>query len=70
MRLHESVPLEEGTSAGVNAACHGGYTGRTGVGSYGCFWNLIKETTPKTDHVGSLVAAGKGGNLKANISLI
>ena len=50
------MPLEEGKPAGVNAACHGGYTGRTGVGSYGCFWNLIKETTPKIDHVGSLVA--------------
>ena len=57
VRLRESVPLEEGKPAGVNAACHGGYTGRTDVGSYGCFWNLIKETTPKIDHVGSLVAA-------------
>ena len=55
--LRESVPLEEGTPAGANAACDGGYTGRTGVGSYGCLLNLIKETTPKVDHVGSLVAA-------------
>ena len=60
VRLRESVPLEEGTPADVNAACHGGYTGRTDVGSYGCFWNLIKETTPKIDHVRSLVAARKG----------
>ena len=52
----KSVPLEEGKPAGVNAACHGGYTGRTGVGSYSCFWSLIKETTPKIGHVGSLVA--------------
>ena len=55
VRLRESVPLEEGKPAGVNAACHGGHTGRT-LGSYGCFWNPIKETTPKIDHVGSLVA--------------
>ena len=49
MRLRESVPLEEGKPAGVNAACHGrGYTGRTDVGSYVCFWNLIKETTPSS----------------------
>ena len=54
-RLRESVPLEEGKPAGVNAACHGGYTGRTDVGSYGCFWNLIKETTPKIDYVRSLL---------------
>ena len=27
------------------------------MGSYGCFWNLIKEATPQIDHVGRLVAA-------------
>ena len=37
VRLRESVPLEEGKLADVNAACHGGYTGRTDVGSDGCF---------------------------------
>ena len=43
MRLGESVPLGERKPAGVNAACHGGQTGWTEVGSSGCFWNLIKE---------------------------
>ena len=33
VRLRESVPWGEGKPAGVNAACHGGYTGRTEVGS-------------------------------------
>ena len=52
------MPLEEGKPAGVNAACLGGYTWLiSDVGSYGCFWNLIKESTPKVDHVGGLVAA-------------
>ena len=45
MPLRESVPLREGKPAGVSAACHGGVLG-----------NLIKTTTPKIDHVGSLVA--------------
>ena len=45
MRLRESVPLGEGKPAGVSAACHGGALG-----------NLIKRTTTKIDHVGSLVA--------------
>ena len=45
MRLRESVPLEEGKPAGVNAACHEGVLGEPN-----------KKTTPKIDHVGSLVA--------------
>ena len=31
VHLRESVPLGEGEPAGVNAACHGGYKGRTGT---------------------------------------
>ena len=46
VRLRESVPLRERKPAGVSAACHGGVLG-----------NLIKKTTTKIDHVGSLVAA-------------
>ena len=45
MRLRESVPLEEGQPDGVNAACHEGVLGEP-----------ILKTTPKIDHVGSLVA--------------
>ena len=45
VRLRESVPLEEGQPDGVNAACHEGVLGEP-----------ILKTTPKIDHVGSLVA--------------
>ena len=46
VRLRESMPLEEGKPAGVDAACHGGYTGRTDVGSYGCLLEPNKRNYP------------------------
>ena len=48
MRLRESVPLEEGKPAGVNAACHEGVLGEP---------DFKKISYPKIDHVASLVAA-------------
>lgn len=35
----------------------------------GCFRNLVERTSPKSEHVGSLVAL-KGGNLKTNVNHI
>ena len=48
VRLRESVPLEEGKPAGVNAACHEGVLGEP---------DFKKISYPKIDHVASLVAA-------------